>query len=190
MDKFNLGSSLFVALLLAPTLAFAQGLEDRFGSAKFTPYQDIDTIKQLKIVYDFDFSDPTAMNVALSSIGSILRNTAEFGPHEIEPLKIVVVSHGPEIVVFAKQNYKKYQGLVDRAASLVSQGVRIEICKLAAAAEGFEPEDLYGFVAVVPGGPYALAYWQAKGYTLNAVGATMPSPVISPQNRDDLGKRR
>jgi hypothetical protein len=44
---------------------------------------------------------------------------------------------------------------------------------------GIRPEDFHGFVNVVPAGPYALAYWQAKGYSLNAVGATMPTPPIS-----------
>ena len=78
---------------------------------------------------------------------------------------------------------------VDRAASLASQGIRIEICRNAVKAAGYQPEDLYGFVTVVPAGPYALAYWQAKGYSLNAVGATMPTPPISALNKDDLGKK-
>ena len=101
----------------------------------------------------------------------------------------MVVTHGPEMVVFAKKNYAKYKDIVDRAASLAKQGVRFEACRNAAAAEGFKPEDLHGFVTVVPAGTYALAYWQAKGYTLNAVGATMPTPPISALNKDDLGKK-
>jgi len=118
-----------------------------------------------------------------------MRATADFGPHELDPLKIVVVSHGPELVVFAKKNYAKYKDIVDRAASMTKQGVRIEICRNAAAAQGFAPEDLHGFVTVIPAGPYALAYWQAKGYTMNAVGATAPTPPISALNRADINKK-
>ena len=48
---------------------------------------------------------------------------------------------------------------------------------------------LHGFITVVPAGPYALAYWQSKGYTLNAVGATMPTPPISDLNKADIRKK-
>jgi uncharacterized protein len=75
---------------------------------------------------------------------------------------------------------------VDRAAAFARQGVKFEICSRAAAAQGFEPKDLHGFVAAVPAAPYALAYWQAKGFTLNAVGATMPTGPLNDLNRADL----
>ena len=61
-----------------------------------------------------------------NNVNALIKATTEFGPHEIDPLKIVIVSHGPEIVVWAKQNYSKYKDIVDRAASLSQQGVRIE----------------------------------------------------------------
>ena len=35
----------------------------------------------------------------------------------------------------------------------------------------------------------ALAYWQSKGYTLNAVGATMPTPPISELNKADISRK-
>jgi len=91
--------------------------------------------------------------------------------------------------VFAKENYTKYKDIVDRAASFAQQGVRFEACRNAAAAQGFAPEDLHGFVTVVPAGPYTLAYWQAKGYSLNAVGATMPIRPLSEFNKEDINKK-
>jgi uncharacterized protein len=185
----KLAKSGLFALLVAATApaAVAQGIA--YGTAEFSSYSDIDSVKQLRTVWDFNFVDPKAVGVVFNNIAALIRATAEFGPHEIDPLKIVIVSHGPELVVFAKQNYAKYKGIVDRAASLASQGIRIEICRNAAKAQGFDTEDLYGFVTVVPAGPYALAYWQAKGYSLNAVGATMPTPPISALNKDDLGRK-
>ena len=177
----------FVLLAGATPLAHAQSANEPYGSAKFSAYEDIESIKELKTVWDFNFVNPMAVNGVFNNIGALMRATSEFGPHGIEPLKIVMVSHGPEIVVFAKQNYAKYKDIVDRAASLAKQeGVRFEICRNAATAQGFAPEDLHGFVHVVPAGPYALAYWQAKGYSLNAVGATMPTPPISDLNKADL----
>jgi intracellular sulfur oxidation DsrE/DsrF family protein len=161
-----------------------------YGTSKFESYRDIGTIDQLKTVWDFNFVDPKAVGVVFNNVNALIKATSDFGPLEIDPLKIVIVSHGPEIVVWAKKNYSKYKEIVDRAASLAEQGVRIEICRNAAAAQGFKPEDLHGFVTVVPAGPYALAYWQAKGYTLNAVGATMPTPPITDLNRADIAPKK
>ena len=160
-----------------------------YGVSHFESYADIESVKQLRVVWDFNFSDPRSVNIIFNNVNALLRATHEFGPNEVDPLKVVIVSHGPEVVVFARQNYAKYKEIVDRAASLAKQGVRFEICRNAAAAEGFAPEDLHGFVTVVPAGPYALAYWQAKGYSLNAPGATMPTAPVNDLNRADLGKK-
>lgn len=173
--------------LTGPVLA---GDDGPYGSAGFESYADINSLKQLKAVWDFNFVDPKAVGIVFNNVNALMKATAEFGPNEMEPLKIVVVSHGPEIVVWAKKNYAKYKDIVDRAASMSKQGVRFEICRNAAAAEGFKPEDLQGFVTVVPAGPYALTYWQAKGYAYIAVGATMPTPPISDLNRADVAPRK
>ena len=105
--------------------------------SKFSSYADIDDVKQLKAVWDFNFVDPKAAGIALNNIGALLKATADFGPHEVDPLKVVVVTHGPELAVFAKVNYSKYKEIVDRAASFSQQGVRFEACRNAAAAQGF-----------------------------------------------------
>lgn len=188
--KHTLAAALIAAgAAFAPAVAQAQSAEAPYGSAKFSAYADINSVKQLRAVWDFNFTDPKAVGVVFNNINALMRATSEFGPQEIDPLKIVVVSHGPELVVFAKKNYAKYKDVADRAASMAKQGIRFEICRNAAAAQGFAPEDLHGFVNVVPAGPYALAYWQAKGYTMNAVGATAPTPPISDLNRADINKK-
>jgi uncharacterized protein len=179
---------LALALQLASS-GVAVADEAPYGQAKFGAYADIDSVKQLKTVWDFNFVDPKSVGVVFNNVGALMKAAADYGPHEEEPLRIVIVSHGPEVVVFARKNYAKYKDIVDRAASMASQGVRFEICRNAAAAQGFAPEDLYGFAAVVPAGPYALAYWQAKGYSLNAVGATMPTPPVGDLNRADINKK-
>ncbi len=162
----------------------AQG--EPYGTSKFVPYADIDDVKQLKAVYDFYFPNPNSVSLVLSAINSLMAQTAEFGPHEFEPLKIVVVSHGPELVVFAKRNYSKYKAIVDRAASLAQQGVKFEICRGAAASLNFQPEDFHGFTTVVPSGPYALTYWQMKGYGLLPGGLTDPQRYTNQYNKDDI----
>jgi len=188
----NIGKSVGTLIVASSAAVCAMGVQAQeapYGSSKFSSYADIESVKQLKVVWDFNFVDPKAVSVVFNNINALLKATADFGPHEIDPVKVVVVTHGPELVVFAKKNYAKYKDVVDRAASLAKQGVRFEACRNAAAAEGFGPEDLYGFVTVVPAGPYALAYYQAKGYSLNAVGATMPTPPVSALNKDDINKK-
>jgi uncharacterized protein len=183
----KLGATVILIAAIGPSYpVFAQMNDAPYGTATFSSYADIDKLKELKVVWDFNFTDPKAVGVVLNNLNALVKATAEFGPHEIEPLKVVIVSHGPELVVFAKKNYGKYKDIVDRAASFAKQGVKFEICRNAAAAQGFTPEDLHGFTTVVPAGPYALAYWQAKGYSLNAVGATMPTPPVSDLNKTDI----
>jgi intracellular sulfur oxidation DsrE/DsrF family protein len=167
----------------------AQMTETPYGTAKFAAYSDIDEIRQLKVVWDFNFTDPKAVGIVFNYVNALLAATSEFGPHEIDPIKVVIVSHGPELVVFAKRNYQKYKDIADRAASLSKQGIKFEICRNAASFLGFTAEDLHGFVTLVPPAPYALAYWQAKGYTLNAVGATMPTTPISELNKEDINRK-
>ncbi|MBI3436979.1 MAG: DsrE family protein [Proteobacteria bacterium] len=186
MGRKAFGVTLLAIATAAMALpAVAQSTNAPYGTAKFETYSDIDSLKTLKVVWDFNFTDPKAVGGVFNNLNALLKATAEFGPHDIDPIKVVIVSHGPEIVVFAKKNYEKYKEIVDRAASFAKQGIRIEICRNAATAQGFKAEDLHGFTTVVPAGPYALAYWQAKGYSLNAVGATAPTPPISALNKAD-----
>ena|SRR5882724_416373 len=175
--------------LVAAGPASAQPAAAPYGTAKFSAYADIGSIKQLKVVWDFNFIDPGSVGIVFNTLTGLLRATAEFGPREIEPIKVVIVSHGPEIVVFDKKNYAKYKEIVDRAASFAAQGVKFEVCRIAAAAQGIAPENLHGFITVVPAGTYALAYHQAKGYSLIAAGATMPTSPISELNKADIRKK-
>jgi uncharacterized protein len=184
------GASVFAMAAIALCWpAAAQTADTPYGTAKFAPYSDIDSVKQIRVVWDFNFSDPKAVNGVFNNLNALLRATSEFGPKEIDPIHVVIVSHGPEVVVFAKKNFEKYKEIVDRAASFAKQGVKFEICRNAAAAQGFAPADFHGFVTVVPAGPYALAYWQSKGYTLNAVGATVPTPPVNELNTADINKK-
>jgi hypothetical protein len=50
----------FVWFFVLPTggSTIAQTADTPYGVAKFTAYSDIDDIKQLKVVWDFNFTDP------------------------------------------------------------------------------------------------------------------------------------
>lgn len=109
----------------------------------------------INAVFDANYEDPNKLNI----LYAFVKNTAK-------PLKgkMVVVTHGPELRAFAKENYLKYQGIVDKMASLAEQGVEFRMCNNALRAAGFEPDDMHGFVTVVPAGFPEIAYLQSKGY--------------------------
>ena len=66
---------------------------------------------------------------------------------------IVLVLHGKELRFFAIRHYEKYKDLMQRAQSLVdSEVLSIRMCKIAAQSQGFSPEDIHGFVEMVPMG--------------------------------------
>lgn len=183
-----------IAALLGATItgsaatACADPIAAPYGTATFSTYGDIDQLKTLKVVWDFNFADPNSVGIVFNNVAALLKATADYGPRTIDPIKVVIVSHGPEVVLWAKQNYGKYKDIVDRAASFAKQGVVFQVCRNDAKALGFIPEDLDGFVTVIPAGPYALAYWQNKGYALEAMGQSMPTkPVSSYITKEDMG---
>lgn len=145
-------SALAVMLSLgAGQAAASDSTFDIYGTAKVDmhPYEEIDT------VYDVNYEDPTKLKV----LNAFITNT-----RKVVPGKIVVVTHGPELRVFAKENYEKYGDIVDALAELATQGVEFKMCNNAMRAAGFKPEDIHGFVTVVPAGFAEIVHYQAKGY--------------------------
>ncbi|MBT3305324.1 MAG: hypothetical protein HN377_02470, partial [Alphaproteobacteria bacterium] len=76
----------------------------------------------------------------------------------------VVVTHGPELRVFARENYVKYQGIVDKMKVLSDKGVEFRMCHNALRAAGFTKDDFHGFITVVPAGFPEIALLQSQGY--------------------------
>jgi intracellular sulfur oxidation DsrE/DsrF family protein len=80
--------------------------------------------------------------------------------------KIVIVLHGDVIPFFAIKNYDKYKDLMARAQSLsVGGNIEFRMCKLAAQSLGFKPQDIHGFVSMVPMGDAEIIRLQQEGYS-------------------------
>ena len=70
-----------------------------------------------------------------------------------DPFKasIILVLHGDEIPFFVIENHDEYAELMQRAQSLTLAGpIEFRMCRVAAKAHGFEPNDIHGFVKLVP----------------------------------------
>ena len=107
------------------------------------------------IVFDVNYEDPQKLNILYNFVKNTKKETGG---------KVVVVTHGPELRAFAKENYTKYQSVVNKMAELAKEGVEFKMCNNAMKAAGFNAEDMHGFITVVPAGFPEIVYWQDKGY--------------------------
>ncbi len=153
------------AVLSALLLLFSISLagENKKDVAKFEASES--TYPSVKVVYDWNLSKPEDVSKALNFIRNHIKAYDEYAP--LEELEIVVVSHGAEIPVFAKQNKKTFKEIVERIKSLhETYGIKFYVCYNAARAFGFDREDFPSFVILTPAGVAKLAALQEEGYRL------------------------
>jgi len=140
-----------LVVVLAPAhQAFAETFAP-YGTAKV----DMHKMPVTDTVFDVNYEDPQKLSILYNFIKNTKKETGG---------KVVVVTHGPEMRAFAKENYGKYQGIVDKMAELAKDGVEFKLCNNAMKAAGYNADDMHGFITVVPAGFPELAYWQGKGY--------------------------
>ena len=141
-----------IGVLTVLTVFGAQAKEfEPYGTAKVDMYEYPVT----NAVFDVNYEDPNKLNILNAFVNATSKQLKG---------KMVVVTHGPELRAFAKENYEKYQGIVDKMAALADKGVEFHMCNNALLAAGFKPEDMHGFITVVPAGFPEIAYLQSKGY--------------------------
>lgn len=146
--------------LMAAAGAFALSISTAgLASDELSPYgtskTDLHEYPTINAVFDANYTQTKDLNM----LYAFVKNT-------MKPLKgkMVVVSHGPELRVFAKENYIKYQGIIDKMKELADNGVEFRMCHNALRAAGFKADDFHGFVTVVPAGFPEIAYLQSQGY--------------------------
>ena len=116
-----------------------------WNSASITETQ----YKPQKVVYDVHVKTVEAVESVLDR-ASYLSTITGADPFE---QSIVLVLHGSELSFFAIDNYPKYKDLMKRAQSLVeSEAIIIRMCKIAAQSQGYSPNDIHGFIEMVPMG--------------------------------------
>jgi len=105
--------------------------------------------KPQKVVYDVNVKSLDAMRGVLDR-ASYLSKVTGADPFDSS---IVLVLHGGEIPFFARANFSKYKDLADRAQSLVEGEVlKIRMCQIAAEGHGLKPDQIHGFIEMVPMG--------------------------------------
>ncbi|KPK67724.1 MAG: hypothetical protein AMJ84_12475, partial [Acidithiobacillales bacterium SM23_46] len=125
----TLATVLVTAALAQPALADTLA---PYGTAKV----DMHSMPVTNTVFDVNYEDPQKLN----TLYYFILNTKK-----VTKGKVVVVTHGPELRAFAKENYEKYKGIIDRMAELSKDGVEFKMCNNAMKAAGFKAEDMHGF---------------------------------------------
>ena len=78
---------------------------------------------------------------------------------------IALVLHGPEIEMFAKKNYQRFQKTVDQAARLNAEHiVEVKMCRTEMRSRGIREEDVPAFIELVPYGPDEEERLRRNGY--------------------------
>lgn len=124
--------------------------------------------KPFKVVYELFLDHPEKLRPALGWISNVLFVLTN-PPYNfsLDDVDIVVVSHGREVPVFARQNREQYRDMVERMESLSLYGVKFKVCKMAAEqVYGLSERDIYPFVELVPSAITEIIHWQMQGYAL------------------------
>ena len=149
----------FFAFQLQALAADADTDMTPFGDAKV----DLHKYPTINRVYDVNYDNPQKLNALVSFIKNV---------NAVVPGKVVVVTHGAEIRAFAKENYEKYQGVIDQLADLSKQGVEFRMCNNAMHAAGFQAKDIDGFITIIPAGFAEVISLQQQGYKVIDASAT------------------
>jgi len=164
------------------SIIIAAGVAQTSWAVEFAPYGtakvDMHSMPVTNTVFDVNYENPQSLN----TLYNFIKNT-----QKVTHGKVVVVTHGPELRAFAKENYEKYQGIIDKMAELAKEGVEFKMCNNAMLAAGFKAEDMHGMITVVPAGFPEVAYWQDKGYRyINP----LPLPVKDVRYIDQPGLKK
>jgi hypothetical protein len=86
-------------------------------------------------------------------------------PDDSRHTGIALVLHGPEIEIFAKKNYSRFQKTVDRAARLdTGRIIEVKMCRTEMKHLGIREEDIPDFIELVPYGPDEEQRLRRSGY--------------------------
>ena len=78
---------------------------------------------------------------------------------------IALVLHGPEIEIFAKKNYSRFQKTVEQAARLdAGRIIEVKMCRTEMKHLGIREEDIPDFIELVPYGPDEEERLRRNGY--------------------------
>ena len=114
-----------------------------------------------KVLYDLTSGEKNVISNVLDRLGYLYKL---YGSDTFDS-SIVVVVHGDAIPFFAIDEFKNYQDIMRRAQSLtIGTSIEFRMCRAAAKVLDYEPEDIHGFVSMVPMADAEIVRLQHDGY--------------------------
>ncbi len=148
-----------LALVLSALICVSARAGDEAPWGRAKPIEQV--YAKHKVVYDVAVDSVKRLENVLDR-ASYLSLLYEADPFDS---KIVLVLHGDEIPLFAMRNFERHRELMRRAQSLTVGGViEFRMCRIAAKRRGVEPNDVHGFVSIVPMADAEIVKLQAEGY--------------------------
>lgn len=147
-----------IAINLFGTTAHSQDHNAPWGSA----VAQVAGYLPQKVVYDVTVSTPDELNALLDRMSGL---NVEYGSDPFDAA-IIAVLHGPEMAFFDIRNFEAHEDLMRRAQSLTVGGViEFRMCQRAARNLGLLPENIHGFIEMVPmGDAEIIRLQQEEGY--------------------------
>lgn len=153
-------SACLAAIFTAATLALSSpGYAGPTDSSTFDPVR----YGAQNVVYDWNYPTPEEGLRALGFIRNHVKAMQEFG--DLENSEIVIVAHGNDLHAFSRLNSEAYPDAYAQLKELTDLGVKIHICRNAAAGRGYGPEDFYDIMTVVPAAVIDIAKYGNLGYS-------------------------
>lgn len=141
MKYLSLGL-VFAGLFISPLLHAAETI---------LPWGSATEIHQVYSKQKVVFDTTSASLAGLTSILDRASFMSQLNGADPFETKIVIMLHGGAIPFFGSKNYAKYKELMVRAQSLsVGDVVEFRMCKASARLQGYKPEDIHGFIKMVP----------------------------------------
>ncbi|HHJ17100.1 MAG TPA: hypothetical protein ENJ80_10430 [Gammaproteobacteria bacterium] len=114
-----------------------------------------------KVLYDFASGDEDDLASVLDRAGYLYKL---YGSDSLDS-SVVVIVHGNAVPLFAIDRLDEHRDIMQRAQSLtVGTSIEFRMCRAAAKLLGYGPEDIHGFVRMVPMADAEIVRLQHEGY--------------------------
>ncbi len=160
-------SALILVMVLATVWLYRDGAVETGmhagapGPARIVPAPGKDLARYKHYLFDVTDHSPEEISAMLLRAE---RLNLEGVRHE-QQVDIAMVLHGPDIEIFAKHNYDRYQNIVDTARRLEQVGViDFKVCQRVMSARGITAMELPDFLEAVPYAADEIKRLRAQGY--------------------------
>jgi intracellular sulfur oxidation DsrE/DsrF family protein len=150
---------IILALCLLPTYAplLTASEEAPWGTASVLDIK----YKPEKVLYDLSSGNLKDLASVLDRAGYLYKLHGS----DVFDSSIVVVIHGNAIPFFAIDRLKEYEAIMRRAQSLtIGTSIEFRMCRAAAKLLNYDPNNIHGFVKMVPMADAEIVRLQQDGY--------------------------